>query len=414
MKILLICNELGYRGTPRFLVNCAKIAKSAGHDVAVWAMETGGLAADQCLKHNIPVFIDLNYLTAVKEFNPKIVHIHRGGGASQRENNILWELKKHCRARIIETNVFGIADLTTPSPIDVHAHISRWDLWRWRRWLYPIHRTGIYLPYCVDTESFKPTPSYFRDEYKIPSDAIVIGRLGKTDWITLSNTVVPAIEKSKNIFFVTVNDYSDNIDITNDWPSSIKERIIRIPTLKGPNELSAFYTACDATLNFSPIGESFGYVVAEAMSCGTPCIALSKPRNDNAQIEIASLKFGGYPVRDSSAAEKTITGLTLNPPTENQKRRCRESIIDRYSIKNFAPVLLRAYSLLSESNKTGKALENLFASNGFETKIPNCEIKNSLKNVIGGPPDLSTRLSMNLAYSLPNALRLHLQTRHSS
>ena len=51
MKILLISNELGYRGTPRFLVNCAKIAKSAGHDVAVWAIETGGLAADECLKH---------------------------------------------------------------------------------------------------------------------------------------------------------------------------------------------------------------------------------------------------------------------------------------------------------------------------------------------------------------------------
>ena len=414
MKILLITNELGYRGTPRFLVNCAKIAKSAGHEVVVWALESGGPAADECLRLNIPLFIGLSSLATIKEFSPNIVHIHRGGGASQRETNILWELKKHCRARIIETNVFGIADLTIPDPIDVHAHISRWDLWRWRRWLYPIHRTGIYLPYCVDTESFKPTPSNFRDEYKIPSDAIVIGRLGKTDWATLSNAVVPAMEKSKNIFFVTVNDYSDNIDITNDWPSSIKERIIRISTLKGPNELSAFYTACDATINFSPIGESFGYVVAEAMSCETPCIALSKPRNDNAQIEIASLQFGGYPVRDSSAAEETITSLALNPLTEKQKKLCRESIIVRYSIKNFTPILLKAYSLLAESNETGKTLENLFASNGFVTKIPNCEIKNSLKNVIGGPPNLSTRLSMNLAYSLPNAFRLHLQARHSS
>lgn len=414
MNILLISNELGYRGTPRFLVNCAKIAKQAGHNVIVWALETGGPAADECKNFDIPVYIGLNCIKSIENFKPAIVHIHRGGGASSRENNILRKLKACCSCRILETNVFGIADLSFSSPIDVHAHISRWDLWRWRRWLYPIHRTGIYLPYCVDTESFKPTPSNFRDEYKIPSNAIVMGRLGKTDWITLSNAVVPAMEKSKNIFFVTVNDYSDNADITNDWPSSIKERIIRIPALKGPNELSAFYTACNATMNFSPIGESFGYVVAEAMSCGTPCIALSKPRNDNAQIEIASLKFGGYPVRDSSAAEETITGLALNPPTENQKKLCRESIIDRYSIKNFTPILLKAYSLLAESNETGKALENLFASNGFVTKIPNCEIKNSLKNVIGGPPDLSTRFGMNLAYSLPNAIRLHWQTRHSS
>lgn len=414
MKILLITNELGYRGTPKFLVNCAKIAKSAGHEVVVWALESGGPAADECLRLNIPIFIGLSSLATIKEFSPNIVHIHRGGGASQRETNILWELKKHCRARIIETNVFGIADLTIPNPIDVHAHISRWDLWRWRQWLFPIHRTGIYLPYCVDTESFKPTPSDFRKKHNIPSDAIVIGRLGKTDWTTLSNAVVPAMKKSENIFFISVQDYSDDLNATNEWPSSIKERIIRIPTLKGAEELSAFYTACDATLNFSPIGESFGYVVAEAMSCGTPCIALSKPRNDNAQIEIASLKFGGYPVRDSSAAEKTITGLALNPPTENQKRRCRESIINRYSIKNFAPVLLKAYKLLAESDKTSKGLEKIFEINGFETKISNCEIKNSLKNVIGGAPDLSTRLSMNLAYSLPNALRLHWQTRHSS
>lgn len=414
MKILLISNELGYRGTPRFLVNCAKIAKSAGHDVAVWAIETGGLAADECLKHNIPVFIGLNYLTAVKEFNPEIVHIHRGGGASRRENDILRQLKKSCFSRIIETNVFGIADLTTPSPIDIHTHISRWDLWRWRQWLFPIHRTGIYLPYCVDTESFKPTPSDFRKKHNIPSDAIVIGRLGKTDWTTLSNAVVPAMKKSENIFFISVQDYSDDLNATNEWPSSIKERIIRIPTLKGAEELSAFYTACDATMNFSPIGESFGYVVAEAMACGTPCIAHSKPRNDNAQIEIASLKFGGYPVRDSSSAEKTITQLSSNPPTENQKRLCRESIVNRYSIENFTPVLLKTYKLLAESNKTGKDLEKIFRRNGFETKISNSEIEILLKNVIGGPPNLSTRLSMNLAYSLPNAFRLHLQARHSS
>ena len=89
MRILLITNELGYRGTPRFLVNCAKIAKSAGHDVAVWALESGGPAADECSRLNIPLFIGDDSLPAIKKFCPNIVHIHRGGGASQRETNIL-------------------------------------------------------------------------------------------------------------------------------------------------------------------------------------------------------------------------------------------------------------------------------------------------------------------------------------
>ena len=407
MNILLISNELGYRGTPRFLVNCARIARQAGHNVVVWALETGGAAADECADIDIPVYVGLHFIKAIENFKPTIVHIHRGGGVSLRENKILRQLKATCNCRVLETNVFGIADLSPSSPIDVHAHISRWDLWRWRRWLFPLQRTGIYLPYCVDTDVFIPTCSNFRQKHNIPDKAFVIGRLGKTDWIKLSNAVVPAMKKSKNIYFVTVDDYSDDKTVISKWPDGIKQRVVNITALKGAEELSAFYTACDVTMNFSPIGESFGYVVAEAMSCGTPCIAHSKPRNDNAQIEIASPKFGGYPVRDSSDAEEIITKLALNPPSETQKNLCRASIIERYSIKNFTPILLKAYRLLEENNKTEGDLEKLFIDNGFEAKISNSEIMESLANVFGGIPSFSTRLAMKLAYSLPNALRLH-------
>jgi len=405
MRILQICYELGYRGTPRFLVNCARIAKDAGHDVAVWALEKGGPAGDECERSGIPVHIGVSRIAEITELRPDIVHIHRGGGVSQLDNSILRHIKARCGSRIIETNVFGIADLTFHSPIDVHAHISRWDLWRWRRWLWPLHRVGIYLPYCVDTDAICPLPSGFRESHGIPRDAILIGRLGKTDWREISGAVVPAMETSSNIYFATVNDYSDAPDETNAWPEGIRHRIVRIPALKGVDELSAFYTACDATLNFSPIGESFGYVVAEAMACGTPCIAHSKPRNDNAQIEVASTTAGGYPVRDASAAQKTIMEIVTNPPDAKHRALCRKSIVARYSSKSFAPKLLNAYSILSKTR--GRDLERKFRSAGFETEIPEHEICNALENVIGGKPPLYDRLAMKLAYSLPNAIRLH-------
>ena len=407
MRILHITNELGYRGTPRFLVNCAKIAKTAGFEVAVWALETGGPAVDECTKLNIPVAIGVSQFSKIIAFRPKIVHIHRGGGASQRDNSILRYIKKECGSRIIETNVFGLPDLTINSPIDIHAHISRWDLWRWRRWLWPFHRACIYLPNCVDADAIRPLPSDFRGRHGIPDNAILIGRIGKTDWQELSRAVVPAMEKSPNIFFATVHDYSDNIESSNAWPEDVRRRVVRVPALNGPDELSAFYTACDATLNFSPIGESFGYVVAESMACGTPCIAHSKPRNDNAQIEVASTSAGGYPVRDAAAAQKTIMEIAAKPPDSTRRALCINSIVDRYSITHFSPVLLKVYSILSETKETGKALEHLFMDAGIETKIKDSEIDYALANVIGGRPSLADRMAMKLAHSLPNAIRIH-------
>ena len=232
MRILLICNELGYRGTPRFLVNCARIAKTAGHEVAVWALETGGPAADECARLNIPVAIGVTHFNKIIAFRPTIVHIHRGGGISHRDNSILSYIKKECGSRIIETNVFGLPDLTMNSPIDIHAHISRWDLWRWRRWFWPLHSTGIYLPYCIDTDAIRPLQSDFRERHGIPKSAILIGRIGKTDWRELSHAVVPAMGRSPNIFFATVHDYSDNIVPTNAWPEDIRRRVVRVPAIK--------------------------------------------------------------------------------------------------------------------------------------------------------------------------------------
>jgi glycosyltransferase involved in cell wall biosynthesis len=409
MKILLISNELGYRGTPRFLTYCASIAKDAGHAVLVWGIDIGGTAADDCRRKNIDVIIGESELRAILQFKPDIVHIHRGGGPSRRDSECLRALKNACSCRVLETNVFGIADFTPNLPVDLHSHISCWDLWRWRRWLWPFHQAGIALPYCLDTDAFKPITSDFRQKHGIPPDAFLIGRLGKTDWNTLAVTLARCMAARSNIRFASVDDYSAGA--LSSLPKELRTRVVTVPRINGPEALSAFYSACDVTVNFSPIGESFGYGIAESMSCGTPVIVLSKPRNDNAQIELAAPEYGGFPVNGPLSAAATILELESDRVRLSAAAaKCRSSIEQRYSKTVFTPKLLKAYDLLHLTTSRGRTLEKVFSDHGFITDFSEKEIMRQLSNVRGGSPCWFDTLKMLLAYSYPNALRNHLRS----
>lgn len=408
MKILLLTNELGYRGTPRFLFYCACIAKNAGHDVLVWGLDEGGFAADECLRHEIKVIIGEDAIQEVFAFKPDIVHIHRGGGRSVRDVNVLHALKCSCGCRVLETNVFGILDFTPNLPIDVHAHISFWDLWRWRRWHWPFRQAGIALPYCIDTDIFKPTPSDFRKKHGIPADAFLVGRLGKTDWRLLTEALGIVMSACSSVWFVTVDDYA--ADGLYAFPEELRTRIVVVPRINGAEALSSFYSACDVTMNFSPIGESFGYGIAESMSCGTPVIALSKPRNDNAQIELAAPEHGGSPVDGAKNAAAVLQELASdrNGKLAAAAAKCRASIQQRYSVQTFAPRLLSAYNILHSTSEHGRRLERVFAEHGFVTDYPGHEIMRQLSNVRGGLPSWLEMQKVRLAYSLPNAFRNYL------
>lgn len=361
--------------------------------------------ANLCRQSGIDVFIGENNLEKIISFAPDLVHIHRAGGMSARENALLSTLKNKTKCRILETNVFGLADFSS-NRIDMHAHVSLWDLWRWRRWLWPLHPPGIYLPYCLDTDAFRPTPSKFRAENKIPDDAFLIGRIGKTDWDALENTLACAMEKNQSIWLATVNDYSAKEN--DSFFQKFANRIVTVPRLGSANKLSQFYSACDITMNFSPIGESFGYCVAESMACGTPVVVLSKPRNDNAQIELAASEHGGFPVDGPRSAATVIETLATNRARlEAAREKCRRSIECRYSTHVLRPQILKAYELLVSTRIKGEPLERLFKDNGFITHYPEMEIRRLLLAVHGCLPSRFERIKMQLAYSLPNAIRQH-------
>ena len=116
MNILFVINELSYRGTPRCLVNCAILARQAGHQTLVWSLQEGGPSEKTCAENGIPVRIGFDALADVLAFAPRITHVHRAGGVSDRDTALLRFLKEKTGCRVLETNVFGTADLTVPDP----------------------------------------------------------------------------------------------------------------------------------------------------------------------------------------------------------------------------------------------------------------------------------------------------------
>lgn len=414
VKILFITNELGYRGTPRFLTNCALLAQNAGHDTMAWGIEEGGDAAERCHHAGIRSLVGEDKLVNATSFSPDLIHIHRAGWPSKRNNRILSALKATKPCRVLETSVFGAVDFSSHALIDLHAHISQWDLWRWRQWLWPLHQPGILLPYCIDTQAFQPVSSNFRAEHHIPPNAFLIGRIGKTNWHILGDVLLRVMRKCPDIWFVTVNDYSAETNERSVF-QSFSNRIVTIPRLSTTKELCKFYSACDVTVNFSFIGESFGYGIAESMSCGTPVITLSTPRNDNAQIELAAFEFGGFPIDNASTAAIVIEELANNRAALSSARgKCRDSIERRYSTHIIGPQILKAYDLLNSTTFRGKMLEHLFVENGFTANISRQQISNQLRAVRGSPPSHFELLKMRLAYSLPNTFRILLKERRIS
>jgi glycosyltransferase involved in cell wall biosynthesis len=62
-------------------------------------------------------------------------------------------------------------------------------------------------------------------------------------------------------------------------------------------ELLKIYCIMDVYIAASAIGESFGMVIAEAMSCGIPIVTISTPKRDNAQVELVDNNLTGFVVQ---------------------------------------------------------------------------------------------------------------------
>ena len=375
MKILLVTGALGYRGTAKALVAYA-IILGKKHDVRIWGYDNREETENEVYlkERGFVVYIGQNLLKEALDFKPDIVNLHRPGIFRQRDLDVFVPFHNQ-GARCIETNVFGRVDKSIVGVVDLSIQVSRWDLWQWNRWKgknYPIR--GVYCPNPVDCEGHKRVDKdvilMMRHLWGVPSESIVLGRIGNTNWEALEKPLLECLHNIPNLYFVHVDDHIDYL------PSSIEKhpRVRRVPRLRGMNELSSFYSSCDVMVSMSIIGESFGYVNAEAMACGTPVIALSTILHCNAQSEVVAPNDGGYTIAQS---KKLLSALKMFIKEREQKHfetTCRKLIEDRYSFQACERIL---YSIFGEGTIADKEIVS---------DVPDSLILQNIGKAIGSYP----------------------------
>lgn len=133
----------------------------------------------------------------------------------------------------------------------------------------------------IDLNLFKPTPSNFRERYRLQGKKVLLGV--SSAW---------GERKGLNIFVELSKMLSDKyvivlVGLTTEQTHSLPDNIIGLPLTNTPKELAEIYSAADWFINPS-MEETMGLVTVEALACGTPAIV----SNSTAVPEIIDASCG--------------------------------------------------------------------------------------------------------------------------
>jgi putative colanic acid biosynthesis glycosyltransferase len=172
----------------------------------------------------------------------------------------------------------------------------------------------------VDHSIFKPTNEDVKDQYGIDSKKFII--LGvSAGWSVSNNRLKDFIKLSKviddDMQIVLVGKVTNKKDI----PSSL----IHIPYVNGTEELANIYSGANVYVHVST-EDTFGKVIAEALSCGTPAIVY----NSTACSEIIG-KGCGYVVKKRNVNQILDATLKIKEHSKEQySEQCRNHVIANF------------------------------------------------------------------------------------
>jgi glycosyltransferase involved in cell wall biosynthesis len=362
IKVLEIVNQLGLGGTEYALQLFAKFLDKAQFKVTVISLINGGERLQQLKNLDINVIVLYGDFSKLPELlkEADVVHWHGGGSL---ESELFKVLQKHKPKLVIQTNVFGLYEASPLYDlIDYDLFISKMILVRRmeldKKLENNFAKKRKVLPYPIDIDNINkllPTSQeidHFKTMHNLHGHFIV-GRIGrpdnqKFDLITLDGFAKFA-EDIKNAKFILAGATEEMIahaDLL-----GIKDRLVIIQNTVELRTLLIYYKAMDVFLAASQIGESFGMVIAEAMTVGTPVITISTPGRDNAQIELMDNGKSGLVVkRSKTSIARALKYLYRRPDirillSENSKIKIADDYQAQKIVKSLEQLILAHLNL---------------------------------------------------------------------
>jgi glycosyltransferase involved in cell wall biosynthesis len=395
LKIIEVANELGLGGTEYAMQLYTKYLDKNIFDVTVVGIYKGGARLkafeELCVKVEI-LNGNFDRLTEILK-TTDVVHWH-GSGSIKDSIAFFERIKETKPPLVLQTNVFGLYDSHPwyKDLIDHDLYISKMILVRRMhedkaRGNAFVNKRSV-LPYPVDIDylhTIAPAKSEV-EQFKVKhglNGRFVVGRLGraadlKFDLITFDGFKELLKKQPKAKFLINgvtpkMAEYIKNI--------GIEDSVVQLHNTADLKELLLFYSAMNVFLACSGIGESFGMVMAEAMSMGVPVVTISTPERDNAQIEVVENGLTGFVV---PRLKKNIGDalFKISNDTELQKRFSVESVKKIRNSYNAVNIVTSLQELiLSHFNMQNNSKANSLLLN-WSDKILN-DYKKRLANTYG-------------------------------
>jgi glycosyltransferase involved in cell wall biosynthesis len=359
MKILTLVCDLNKGGVQRAAQVFAEAYKKLEHDSRILTLYGLGHRFEE-IKDYFKIWqgLDDDNLREIKEWGPEVIHIHSHGPKAE-DISRLFNFLPIEKIKIIEQNVFS-----KPSPWMDKVHIS-FQFSYWALWLYQL-RGGdmsraqiIFNPVYSDKFIRQDFASIadFKKRHNIPKEAFVIGRIGQAEvgkWSVMLIDIFNCLAKiHANVYLIVVNPPTNIVKAI--AKSNYKNRIRNIEIINGDENLSIAYSSFDLMLHIAEMGESFGYVLAESILCGTPVVTLNTPWGDNSQGEVISNGLGGFVANSRKTLIETLEKY-INKTIIHNTDAARQSIISRY---DYLVVAQQALNSLKTENKINKKELNI-------------------------------------------------------
>ncbi|MCX2482115.1 glycosyltransferase [Pedobacter sp. MR2016-24] len=308
IKVVEAVNQLGLGGTEYALQLFSKFLDKDLFDISVVAFLSGGERVNLIEALGIKVIVingDYDKMAEILR-ETDVFHWHGNG---LLDHNLFNIIRNNRPKVIIQTNVFGLyEDSPFYDLIDYDLYISKMILVRRMNLDRNLQDNFIskrkVLPYPVDVDhinSLAPDDNKllaFKNQHNL-NNYFIIGRVGraddqKFDLITLDG-FASFSKKVNNARFLLIGitprirKHAEELGIS--------EKLIIFDTTSNIQELLYYYKTMDVFLAASQIGESFGMVMAEAMTVGTPVVTISTEERDNAQIEVVDNEQTGLVVK---------------------------------------------------------------------------------------------------------------------